>query len=190
MRFEGIVSKHKDLPYRSGRGEHWLKIKCAHAQEFVILGYVPSTAGAGFVGSLALGYYDDNRKLIYAGRVGTGWSHELSKSLRKMIENLHAAKPAFGKPLPAGAEKGVRWARPHLVCEVEYRDWTADGLLRQASFKGMRDDKPATEVVLESARARPSVLKLPRGASAGDHRLEQLNFLRAAGHQHFWPGVA
>jgi bifunctional non-homologous end joining protein LigD len=68
MGLGGIVSKRKDLPYRSGRGDHWLKAKCTQAQEFVILGYVPSTAGTGFVGSLVLGYYDHS-KLVYAGRV-------------------------------------------------------------------------------------------------------------------------
>jgi bifunctional non-homologous end joining protein LigD len=111
MGLEGIVSKRKDLPYRSGRGEHWLKIKCVQAQEFVILGYVPSTSGADMVGSLVLGYYED-RKLVHAGRVGTGWSHRLSRSLRDAIEKLHAPKPTFGRPLPKGADKGVRWAQP------------------------------------------------------------------------------
>jgi bifunctional non-homologous end joining protein LigD len=114
MGLEGIVSKRKDLPYRSGRGEHWLKIKCVLAQEFVIAGYVPSTAGADLVGSLVLGYYE-GRKLVHAGRVGTGWTHKLSRSLRETIEKLHTPRPPFDKPLPRGAEKGVRWAQPKLV---------------------------------------------------------------------------
>jgi len=145
---EGIVSKRKDLPYRPGRGEHWLKSKCVERQEFVILGYVPSTAASGSVGSVPLGYYD-GEKLIYAGRVGTGWSAGQARSLRNDIEKIHSVKPNFGKKLPAAADKGVRWAELRLVCEIEYRGWTHDGLLRAPSFKGLREDKAAEDIVLE-----------------------------------------
>jgi bifunctional non-homologous end joining protein LigD len=139
---EGIASKRKGLPYRPGRGEHWLKSKCVERQEFVILGYVPSTAASGSVGSIPLGYHDGGN-LIYAGRVGTGWSADQARSLRNDIEKILSAKPSFGKKLPAGADKGVRWAKPRLVCEIEYRGWTRDGLLRAPSFKGLREDKAA-----------------------------------------------
>jgi bifunctional non-homologous end joining protein LigD len=145
---EGIVSKRRDLPYRPGRGEHWLKSKCVERQEFVILGYVPSTAASGSVGSIPLGYYD-GEKLIYAGRVGTGWSAGQARSLRNDIEKIHSVKPNFGKKLPAAADKGVRWAEPRLVCVIEYRGWTHDGLLRAPSFKGLREDKAAEDIVLE-----------------------------------------
>jgi bifunctional non-homologous end joining protein LigD len=155
---EGIVSKRADLPYRSGRGDHWLKSKCVKRQEFVILGYVPSTVANRSAGSLVLGYYDKGN-LIYAGRVGTGWSQEEARALRDELEKIKSTKPPFVKPLPSGAEKGVRWAEPRLVCEIEYRGWSRDGLLRAAAFKGLRDDRPAEEIVLEASpkRSRPRI---------------------------------
>jgi bifunctional non-homologous end joining protein LigD len=146
---EGIVSKRVDLPYRPGRGEHWRKTKSVLRQEFVILGYVPSTVVPGSVGALLLGYLD-GRELRYAGRVGTGYSSDQARSLRKDLDKIAAAKPKLANSLPAGAEKGVRWAAPRLVCEVEYRAWTADRLIRQAAFKGLREDRPADEIVLET----------------------------------------
>jgi bifunctional non-homologous end joining protein LigD len=146
---EGIVSKRADLPYRPGRGEHWIKSKSALRQEFVILGYVPSTAAPGSVGALVLGYYDRG-KLMYAGRVGSGFSHQLARTLREDLEKLAAPRPALGNSLPAGAEKGVRWTAPRLVADVEFRGLSADKLVRQASFKGLREDKAPEEVTLET----------------------------------------
>ncbi len=112
---EGIIPKRADLPYRSRRGDHCLKSKCLERQEFIILGYTPSTAASRSIGSMALGYHE-NGNLIYAGRVGTGWSQEQARSLRDQLETISAIKPSFAKPLPAGPEKGVRFGRatPHL----------------------------------------------------------------------------
>jgi bifunctional non-homologous end joining protein LigD len=164
---EGIVSKRKDLPYRPGRGDHWLKAKCMQSQEFVILGYLASTAASGAVGSLPLGYYADG-KLVYAGRVGTGWSADVATSLRKELDKIKSCKPALLKPLPAGAEKGVTWAEPRLVCAIEYRAWSRDGLILHASFKGLRDDKPAQDVALEAPQKRS---KLPIEIAAAGVKL-------------------
>jgi bifunctional non-homologous end joining protein LigD len=159
---EGIVSKRKDLPYRAGRGDHWFKSKCIAQQEFIILGYVPSTAARGLAGSLPLGYYNKGGELVYAGRVGTGWSTTQAKSLHDELEKIAAPKPKFARPLPEGAEKGVRWAKPTLVCEVQYRAWSHDKILLQSSFRGLREDRSADEVILEAApkRTRSAVIDL------------------------------
>jgi bifunctional non-homologous end joining protein LigD len=164
---EGIVSKRIDLPYRPGRGDHWFKSKCLSSQEFVILGYIPSSAASRSVGALALGYHAGG-KLYYAGRVGTGWSAEQARSLRDEVERVHGVRPALANALPAGAEKGVRWAEPRLVCEVEFHSWTHDKILRSASFKGLRDDRSPDDVALEGPpkpshqlAARPEKLTHP-----------------------------
>ena len=159
---EGIVSKRVDMPYRLGRGEHWLKSKSVYRQEFIIIGYVPSTVAPGSVGALVLGYHE-NGTLMYAGRVGTGYSHKQARELHAMLEKIAAPRPALGNALPAGAEKGVRWVKPQLVCDVEFHDWTTDRLLRQSSFKGLREDKTPNEVVLETQpRAAPAKPELAR----------------------------
>ncbi len=152
---EGIVSKRIDLPYRAGRGDHWLKTKSTLRQEFLILGYTPSTIESGAIGALLAGYFDRG-KLWYAGRVGTGYSAELARSLRKDLDKLASTKPALANKLPVGAEKGVRWVKPDMVCEVEYRGWTEERLIRQASFKGLREDRPPEEAGLETAPKKPA----------------------------------
>ncbi len=147
---EGIISKRQDLPYRPGRGDHWLKSKCIDRQEFIILGYVPSSADSRAVGALALGYYSD-RALNYAGRVGTGWTGDQARKLRAELDAIAAKRPQLANALPLGAEKGVVWVEPRLVGEIEFRDWTGDRMLRGASFKGLREDKSADEIILETA---------------------------------------
>ena len=149
---EGVVSKRADAPYRSGRGKAWVKTKCSLRQEFVVAGYVPSTVSDRMIGALILGYYDQG-KLVHAGRVGTGFTHEAAGYLFQLIEEtgIRISESPFANRLTAEYARRARFVCPVLVAEVEFRAWTAEGYVRHASFRGMREDKPASEVVREKA---------------------------------------
>jgi bifunctional non-homologous end joining protein LigD len=166
LSLEGIVSKRADAPYRSGRNRDWIKSKCSHRQEFVIAGYVPSTTGANAIGSLVLAVYQ-NGKPVHVGRVGTGFSAKVARELWSMLEQRRADKPPFEQKLTADERRDVRWVTPELVAEVEFRSWTGAHILRHASFRGLRSDKPAQEVVREDAGAAIPAPKSASGRSFG-----------------------
>ena len=149
MSLEGIVSKRKDAPYRSGRSDTFIKTKCASAQEFVVGGYVPSTVLPRAIGALVAGYYDRGH-LVYAGRIGTGYTRAVARDLRERLHPLERVAPPFDRIPPEEARRrDVLWVEPRTVIEAQFRGWTADGLVRQGAFKGVREDKPPREVVRE-----------------------------------------
>ena len=147
---EGIVSKLASSKYDSGRGGSWLKIKCSREQEFVIGGFTPPSKGGDGIGALLLGYYRGG-KLVYAGRSGTGFTQKTQRTLRDQFNKLIEKNPPFAV-LPMDARKSARWVKPKLVAQVAFATWTADSLVRQAAFKGLREDKAAKEVVREEAQ--------------------------------------
>jgi bifunctional non-homologous end joining protein LigD len=150
---EGMIAKRRTEPYRGGRGGDWLKVKCLLRQEFVIGGYTdPSGSRTGF-GALLIGVYESNR-LIYAGRVGTGFNTGLLKSLAARLKRLQQPKTPFHNRVP-GPLRDVHWVRPELVAEIAFAEWTSDSVLRHPSFQGLRDDKTPTDVKREIPQAPP-----------------------------------
>ncbi len=152
---EGIIAKRADAPYSSGRNNHWLKIKCTKRQELVVAGYTPPSAGGYALGSLILGVHDKKKGWIYAGRVGTGFSQKERKRLKDLLDQRKLARPPF-KVVPNDVVRelrGAQWAKPELVAEIEFTEWTSDGRLRHPSYQGLREDKEATAVVRENPKS-------------------------------------
>ena len=138
MSLEGIISKRADAPYSPGDRGLWVKVKCQNREEFVVVGWTDPEGSRPWLGALLLAYYDPDRRLVYAGRVGTG--------IGQAEMPLQVAPPRtnrFGSPLVLSR---VHWVRPELVVEVKYLTWTGDNLLRQVVYEGLREDQDPTDV--------------------------------------------
>jgi bifunctional non-homologous end joining protein LigD len=150
-----MIAKRADAPYRSGRGKDWLKVKCLKRQEFVVVGFTDPEGSRVGLGALLLGVHDKSGGLLYAGKVGTGFDQKLLRDLRKRLEKIERKTPAFKNP-PRGAEaRRSHWVEPKLVAEIAFTEWTEDGVLRHPTFQGLREDKPASEVVREEPEPVP-----------------------------------
>ena len=151
---EGIVSKNINSQYVPRRSESWLKVKCLHNQEFVIAGYTkPAGERTGF-GALLLGYYD-GQDLVYCGRVGTGFTETSLRELTSRLKKLETDKCPYARSPDRSQQRGVTWLEPKLVAEISYAARTEEGLLRHAVFHGLREDKLASQVVLEKPVSHP-----------------------------------
>ncbi|RVT90377.1 DNA ligase D [Sphingomonas crocodyli] len=157
---EGVISKRADARYVGSRVGTWLKTKCIRRQEFVILGWTPSSKQRGFR-SLLLGVHEDG-KLVYAGKVGTGFTADEIERLMSLMEKLRVSKPPV--VAPRAAVRGARWIEPRLVCEVAFIEVTEEGVLRHPSYLGLREDKKAGAVLLE--HETPVASAAARGAGA------------------------
>src|SRR5437870_3733120 len=145
---EGIVSKLANSHYESTRNRNWLKVKCAKQQEFVIAGYTPSSKGLPGFGSLVLGVYEKG-KLVYAGRVGTGFTFKQRSDLKKQLDKASRhTSPLVVVPKDPGLRE-THWTEPKMVAEVAFTEWTSDGSIRHPSFQGLREDKNPKEAVRE-----------------------------------------
>jgi bifunctional non-homologous end joining protein LigD len=152
LHLEGSVSKRRDQPYRPGRGYDWLKVKCDRREEFVIGGYTePSGSRLGF-GALLVGYFDNQHRLHYAGKVGTGFGGEVLTSLHAQLHAIEQKfSPFIDRKEKSGEIRTAHWVKPRLVAQIRYGSRTQAGILRHSAFEGLREDKPADEVRLEHA---------------------------------------
>jgi bifunctional non-homologous end joining protein LigD len=137
---EGVIAKRADSPYQGGRSRDWLKLKCHAEQELVIGGHTAPKGSRTELGALLVGYYDRGG-LRYAGKVGTGFDQHTLRELGARLRELEQDESPF--------EPGTRWVRPELVAQIGFAEWTRDGRLRHPRYLGLRDDKPAREVVRE-----------------------------------------
>ncbi len=182
LSLEGIVSKRGDAPYVSGRSDSWTKAKCRAGHEVVIGGWATT---AGKFRSLLVGVHR-GPQFIYVGRVGTGYgAAKVEKLLPRLKEHEAKTSPFTGKGAPRRAP-GVHWVEPALVAEIEFAGWTGDGMVRQAAFKGLREDKPAAEVETELP-AQPAETAPPKPAPARSGRVEVLGVPLSKPDKPLWP---
>lgn len=157
LRLEGLIGKQAQALYVAGRSTSWIKLKCRLRQDFVIAGYsAPKGSRSGF-GAIVLGVYEKPRKLVYAGKVGTGFDDQRLASLGKQFAALKTKESPLENP---PREKGISWLRPKLVAQVEFAERTNEGLIRQGSFMGLREDIPAKQVGVELAQQAPEEARI------------------------------
>src|SRR5216110_1551762 len=184
MGLEGIVAKKADAPYRAGRSPNWLKIRADRTDDFVVVGFTrPKGSRSGF-GALDLGAHQDG-KLVYGGRVGSGFTDAELKDVSAALERGIRPTPAFSGPVPTDA--GHTWVEPALIAEVRYKEWTDEGLLRQPVFVRFRDDKPVTEIAKRDAGSEMRDAEPPVALTHPESRISHPEVKFSNLDKVFWP---
>ncbi|MGE8190257.1 DNA ligase D [Pseudomonas sp. NPDC086278] len=154
MQMEGLIGKRLGSPYVSRRSNDWIKLKCKHRQEFVVVGFTDPKGSRHAFGALLLGLHDrDSGELRYAGKVGTGFNETTLNSIHGQLKPLQIKKPSVVNPPTGFDAKGVHWLKPVLLAEIAFAEMTKDGSVRHAVFHGLRDDKPADDITEERPKA-------------------------------------
>ncbi len=164
---EGVVSKRRDRPYEPGRHGGWTKTKCWLRQEMVIGGFTDPEGARTGLGALLVGVYDAAGKLLFSGKVGTGFTQRSVEELRARLDRLERSTPAFANPPREWRRWRAHWVEPKLVAEVAFSEWTDDGRLRHPSFQGLRQDKSPREVVRERPAEAVLEAQPPKRPSSG-----------------------
>lgn len=157
---EGVVSKRRDSKYRPGRQREWAKTKCLNHQEFVVVGYTDPGGSRQYFGALVLAVHEDGA-LTHVGRAGTGFSDASLKEIHARLKPLEREAPPVSNPPTGALGHGIHWVEPELVAEVEFTEWTDEGVLRHPSFLGLREDKPSDEVIAEKPEELTPAEDLP-----------------------------
>jgi bifunctional non-homologous end joining protein LigD len=146
---EGIVAKRADAPYRTGRRPTWRKVKCGGREELIVLGWKPPSGARQGLGSVVLGYYDPQGRLHYAGAVGTGFSGQELRDLRRRLDAIASEPPAALWVSGDDPERSIRWVSPELIAEISFTAWSGEGRVRHPVYLGLQEDKDPADVVLE-----------------------------------------
>ncbi|TFZ39130.1 DNA ligase D [Pseudomonas syringae] len=170
MGLEGVIGKRAGSAYVSKRNADWIKLKCRLRQEFVVVGYTAPQGSRSAFGALLLAVNAGEDGLVYAGRVGTGFTEVSLEQLHKQLKKLQRKDSPLAKKLSASQARGVQWVEPKLVCETEFAQWTREGIVRQAAFVGLRNDKPAKDVVREDAQPAKVASQTPTKTAAPQAR--------------------
>ncbi|HXQ98881.1 MAG TPA: DNA ligase D, partial [Pseudomonas sp.] len=171
LSLEGVIGKRAGSAYQSRRSPDWIKLKCKQRQEFVIVGFTkPQGTRAGF-GALLLAVNEEGAGLVYAGRVGTGFNQKMLGDMLERMKPLEQEASPLAKKVTSAQARGVHWIKPTLVGEVEFGEWTREGIIRHSSFIALRSDKPASEVVHEYPRT-PKDIKAPFKPKASKAKAE------------------
>ena len=152
LKLEGIVSKRRSEPYRSGRGTDWIKVKTALREEFVVGGFTESTAARRGIGAILIGYFEKGT-FRYAGKVGTGFTDATNARLRERLTAREIDDSPFAGPVPGGSR--THWVHPEVAVQISFSNWTRDGRLRHPVFQGVRDDKSGEGEAKQIVRDRP-----------------------------------
>lgn len=183
MSLEGVIGKRIGSTYVSRRSEDWIKLKCRLRQEFVIVGYTDPQGSRSSFGAILLAVHKESRsqELIYAGRVGTGFDAKRLDDLHKKMKALEQSTSPITTKLIRVQARGVHWIKPKLICEVEFAEWTGDGVLRQASFISLRNDKPVKDIIREQPKSGNQISSAPSSKDANKSNVKSNNLVKAKG---------